>query len=99
MPNYVTKKLHKFQHRTPRRTWYAPHQWTRPNYGEKKQPGTNLDTSLPIQEEEKRMMQKIVGTLLYYFHNVELTMLPSLITISDQQSNPTQNTEAEIKKI
>ena len=33
MPNYVTKALHKFQHPTPKRAQYAPHQWTRPNYG------------------------------------------------------------------
>ena len=33
MSNYVTKALHKFQHSTPKRAQYAPHQWTRPNYG------------------------------------------------------------------
>ena len=26
MPNYVTKALHKFQHPTPKRAQYAPHQ-------------------------------------------------------------------------
>ena len=33
IPNYVTKALHKFQHTTPKRTQYAPHQWLYPNYG------------------------------------------------------------------
>ena len=33
MPIYVTKALHKFQHPTPKRAQYAPHQWTLPNYG------------------------------------------------------------------
>ena len=50
MPNYVTKSLHKFQHLTPRRAQYAPHQWTRPNYGATNQLATNLDTSPPIPE-------------------------------------------------
>ena len=36
MSNYVTKALHRFQHPTLERTQYAPHQWTRPNYGAKK---------------------------------------------------------------
>ena len=38
--NYVTKALHKFQHITPKHTQYAPHKWTRPNYGATKQLAT-----------------------------------------------------------
>ena len=39
---------------------------------------------------------KIVGSFLYYARAVDCTMLPALNTISEQQSNPTNNTEAEI---
>ena len=43
IPNYVTKALHKFQHPTPRRAQYAPHQWTQTNYvATKKLSGTFL---------------------------------------------------------
>ena len=58
MPNYVTKSLRKFQHPTQNRTQYAPHQWTRQNYGATKQLATPLDTSPPISEEQKLMIQK-----------------------------------------
>ena len=66
MPNYVTKLLHKIQHPTQNCAQYAPHQWTRPNYGATKQLATPLDTSPPIPEEQKLRIQQIIGTLLYY---------------------------------
>ena len=64
MPNYVTKALHKFQHPTPKRAQYSPHQWTRPNYGATKQLANPLDTSPPIPEDRKRRIQKIIETFL-----------------------------------
>ena len=96
MPNYVTKELQKFQYPTPRRAQFAPHQWTRPNYGDTKQLETPLDTSPPIPEEQNLRNQQILGTLLYYAHGVDWTILTYLKEISEQQENQTQNTEAEI---
>ena len=96
MPNYVTKSPHKFQHNTPRRFQYTPHQRTRPSYGAKKQLETPLDTSPPIPEERKGRIQQIVGTFLCYARAVDCTMIPALNTIAEQHPNPTQNTGAEI---
>ena len=96
MQKYVTKTLHKFQHPTPKRSQYAPHQRTRPNYGATKQLATPLDTSPPIPEEQKRRIQQIIGTFLEYARAVECTILPALNALAEQQSNPTKNTEAEI---
>ena len=96
MPNYVNKALQNFQHLTPKRAQYAPHQWTRPNYGATKQLATPLDTSLPIPEERKRRIQQIIGNFLYYAHAVDCTMLPAINTLSEQQSSPTKNKEAAI---
>ena len=96
MPNYLTKALKKFQHPTPKRAQYAPHQWTRPNYGAKKQLLTPLYTSPPIPEDRKRRIQKNIGTFLYYARAVECTMLPALNTLAEQQSSPTKNMQAAI---
>ena len=96
MPNYVTKELHTFQHPTQKRTQYAPHQWTRQNYGAIKQLTTSLDTSLPIPEERKLRIQQIIETFLYYAFAVDCTMLPALNTLPEKQSSPTKNTEAAI---
>ena len=82
IPNYVATSLHKFQHTTPKRAQYAPHQWTRPNYGATKQLSTTLDTSPPISEEWKSMIPKIVGTFFYFARAVDFIMLPALNTIA-----------------
>ena len=96
MPNYVTKSLKTFQHPTPKRAQYAPYQWTRPNYGATKQLANLLGTSLPIPEEQKRSIQQIIGTFLYYDRALECTILTDLNTLVEQQSSPTQNTVSEI---
>ena len=96
MPKYVTKALQKFQHTTPKRAQYAPHQWTRPHYGATKQLATPLDTSPQIPEVIKRRIQKIIGTFLYYDCAVGCIMLPALNTLAEQQSSTTKNTEAAI---
>ena len=85
MPNYVTKALNKFQHPTPKRDQYAPHQWTRPNYGATKQLATPLDTSPPILDLKKCRIQQIIGTFLYYARTVDCTILPALNTLAEQQ--------------
>ena len=97
MPNYVTKALHKFQHPTPKRAQYTP-----PINGraiimvQQKKLETPLDTSPPILEEQKRRIQKIVGTFLYYARAVYCTILPALNTLSEKQSNPTKNNKSAI---
>ena len=96
IPNYVIKALHKFQHLTPKRAQYALHQWTRPDYGATKQLANPLDTSPPIPEEQKRSIQKIIVTFLYYVRAVDCTMLPVLNTLAEQQSSPTKNMVAAI---
>ena len=85
MQNYATNALHKFQHPTPKRTQYAPYQWTRPNYGATKQLTTPLDNSTLIREERKRRIQKNIGTFLYYARAVDFTMLPALNTLAQQK--------------
>ena len=83
MPNYVTKELHKFQHPTPKRAQYAPHQWTHPNYGATKQLATPLDTSPSITEELKSRIQKNIETFLYHAQAVDSTMLPAINKLSE----------------
>ena len=96
MPNYVTKALHNFQNTTPKRAQYAPHQWTRPNYGATKQLANPLDTSPSIPEEQKRRIQQIIEIFLYYACAVDCTMLTALNTLAEQQSGSTKDTEDEI---
>ena len=55
-----------------------------------------MDTSSSIPEEQKRRIQKIIGTFLYCARAVYCTILPALNTLAEQQSSPTKNKEAAI---
>ena len=66
MPNCVTKEIQQFQHSNPKHAQYAPHQWTRPNYGATNELAMPFYTLPPIPEEQRRRIQQIIGTLLYY---------------------------------
>ena len=44
----------------------------------------------------KAQDQKVIGIFLYYARAMDGTILPDLNTLSEKQSNPTKNTEAEI---
>ena len=49
-----------------------------------------------FQSYESAGSKKLLETFLYYYRAVGCTMLPSLNTLSEQQSSPTKNTEAAV---
>ena len=89
MSKYVTKTLHKFQHPNPKRAQYAPHQWTRPNYGATKQLATPLDTSPPIPEGKnagsKNYWNIPLLCPLYRLHYATIPQHTSRVTIKPIQ--------------
>ena len=58
---------------------------------------TTLDSLTPISEAHKRIIQQIVGTLHYYAQALEITILPYLNSLAEQQSCTTKNNESVIK--
>ena len=86
MPGYIDKALHKFQHPHPKRKHDAPHAWTHPAYGAKVQYVDNIEDSPALPPNTVRLVQQIVGTLLYYAITVDVTMLVTLGSIAANQS-------------
>ena len=93
MPGYVKEALHKFQHLPPSRKCHAPHQWTKPAYGQIIQYAKEPDDSERLTaKDDITRIQSIVGTFLYYARAIESPLLPALNEIGTQQSKPTQST-------
>ena len=88
MPGYVNKACIRFKHEKPTRKQDQPHQHTIHTYGAKIQFAKEADTSRPLDKEEKRYIQKVVGTFLYYGRAVDPTMLPALSAIASSQATP-----------
>ena len=57
------------------------------------------DTSPKITKSGKKLVQAILGTLLYYFHNINNKILVGLSAIGAQQSAATKKNTAAIDQI
>ena len=84
MPDFVVKKLRKFQHLTTK-PQHAPHRWKPPTYGAKQQLKPLLDVSEKLSPKETKITESIVGSFLYYGRAVGPTILPALNELGMQQ--------------
>ena len=98
MPNYIKKALLRFTHQySHSRKQHAPHQWNKPQYGQRGPQYVDDDTTeTALPADGKKLIQQIVGTLLYYALAVDATLLVALGSIASQQSKPTERTMSEV---
>ena len=78
MPGYVQKMLKKFKHPKPNKPQHAPHSWTTPKYGQKRQ-YAKVEPILPVLLDKlTNIIQQKVGSILYYSRAIETPALPAL---------------------
>ncbi len=92
MPGYIAKALARFGHRNPAKPQHQPHQHTIPTYGATVQYAKPTDISNPLAKEDKKFIQQVIGTLLYYGRAVDATILVALSALASAQSAPTEDT-------
>ena len=86
------------EHSPPTRIENAPSRWTPPDYGAKQQYSEDPDLTPPLDKQDVKQLQAIIGMLLYYARAVDSTMLVALGTLAASQTNGTQATlDAAIK--
>ena len=78
MPEYVKKALDRIQHPRPNRPQYAPHRWTVPSYEKILQMAPDPDDSKIIDKKSTKIIQSIVGTMLYFSRSVDPTILQAI---------------------
>jgi hypothetical protein len=66
MPGYIEKALAQFGHQVPTKPQDQPHKHTIPMYGTTVQYTKDDDISRPLSKEEKKYIQQVIGTFLYY---------------------------------
>ena len=55
------------------------------------------DKSPAVSPEEKKFIQEVTGTFLYYARAIDATILPALGSIATQQASTTDNTMKKVK--
>ena len=66
MPEYAKKALDRLQHPNPRIPQYAPHRWSVPVYEKRTQMAPDPYKSDIIDKDATKIIQSIVGTMIYY---------------------------------
>jgi hypothetical protein len=99
MPNYVSEPLHKFQHPAPYRPEHAPHDWTKPAYGQRQQFVTPHDDSDPLDQDGINRVQQVVGTFLYYARAINSTAMVAINSISCEPAKATENTAKKVTRL
>ena len=97
MLDYFTEALKRFKHNSLLKPQHQPHPHVLPTYGAKFQYSTNADSSLLIGKEGKKFIQEVTRNFLYYAISVYFLMLTALVSISNQQDNPKENTMKKLK--
>lgn len=99
MPGYIQKTLERFEHEAPAKPQNSPYPHVRPQYGVKIQYAADEDTSPTLGKEDKKFIQQVTGTLLYYARAVDPTILTALSAIASQQAAPTKATMEKVKQL
>ena len=104
MPKYVAKALHKFQKYLQKfhpnnKPEYSPHKHVEPNYGQKVQYAELANDAPTLDSVDINLIQKIVGTFLYYGIAVDNTILVALSTIASEKSAATSNMAKKITQL
>ena len=97
MPGYVERALARFGHKIPKLLQHQLHKHTIPTYGATVQYAKPDNATKLLSKEEKKYIQQIIGTFLYYRQAVDSTMLTALSSITSNQAEPTKETMLNIK--
>ena len=92
MSNYVHKQLIGYKPDPPRRPQYSPYEPKPIHYGKQSDDIFVEPDSPLLGHADKKCIQQVVVSFLYYARSVDLTILLSLSTIAAEQVNPTERT-------
>ena len=92
MPGYIQKVLQRCKHDKHKKHQPSPHPIEPQKYGIAAQEPIPEDTSRIALESEKKRIQQIVGSILYYARSVDSTALVTLNKIATEQEKATNHT-------
>ena len=87
--------LLKYIHSTPEKTQHTPHQ-PEPIIYSPSQPANPPDNSKELTKDEKLIFQSILGSLLYYGHMIDSTILIAMNNLSIIQTIVTKTLQKHL---
>jgi hypothetical protein len=98
IPGYVDAALKRFKHVKPTKPQNQPYPHNPKQYGSKAQYVETIDDTPLLDKDDKRFIQEVTGTFLFYARAVDATMLTALSSLAAEQCNPTERTMQKCKQ-
>jgi hypothetical protein len=98
MPKYIDKLLCKVRPEGVTGS-NTPATYTAPNYANPGAQQATVDNSAPASEEDKKLLQRVIGTLLYYSRAVDPSICTAIHQLGSIQSKPSQNDMRKMDKL
>ena len=98
MISYSRYSFKRFDHTCPRRLQDQTYRHVNPTYVTKAQYETEKYDTPVLSSAEKKFVQEVTVTFLYYARAIDTKMLPALGSISTQQAAPTEKTMQKLKQ-
>ena len=95
---YVQGALTRFHHSRPHKPQHQPYPHAKITYRDKAQYATAEENYQLLAPANKKFIQEVTRTFLYYTCAIAATILPSLGSLTTQQAEPTENTRTLAKK-
>ena len=98
MPKYIDKLLQRVRPDGVKGA-STPAVYTPPNYGNPGAQKASVDDSNPANDEQKKLLQSVIGTLLYYSRAVDPSICTAVHELGSVQSKPTENDMAKMERL
>ena len=89
MPGYIKKKLQEYRHVVPDRLQSCPYAPEPKQFGATAQAPAPPDDTPKLNNPGTKRVQNIVGSIFYYAHTVDMTVLMALGSIAMEQTKAT----------
>jgi hypothetical protein len=99
MPNYAKKKMQEYNHVLPNHPQYCSYLPKPKRFGSEAQAPLPPNALPPLDAKGIKRVQKIVGSIFYYAHAVDMTVLMTLSSIAVEQTTETKRTMGQCIKL
>ena len=99
MPNYVRKKLIEYGYKPSNRRQYSPYQPEPIVYGKNSDKIPKDKKYAFLSLKDKRFVQQVLGSFLYYARAIDITILQALSAIATDQAMPTERTLQRVHQL
>ena len=96
MPGYVRTALHSFQRKKTKRPQDSPYSWTQPIYEKNNQMIPEKAPAKKMDDNNQKILQKIVGNFIYYTRAVDPTIIMALNSLAEVQNTLTIETAKQV---